>query len=166
MTRHRLSSALNGEESRLDVLAGVVSGGRSQGDFILGAEHRARLTVSLVKGRGLARGESRLVLRGTARVLGTAHYSSTRVEMHVLLAGERAKGRSVPMLEIYTGEVSEASHSAAVTSIGEDALFYAATRGLSREELESLVAHGIIEGTGTLETAERLGLEFLPQGRI
>ena len=111
-------------------------------------------------------GDSRLVLRGTARVLRAAAFSSTRVEMHVLLAGDRAKGRSVPMLEIHTGEVSEASHSAAVTSIGEDAVFYAATRGLSREELESLVAYGIIEATGSLRAAEELGLELLPRGRI
>ena len=156
MTRHRLIARAEGEESRLDVTAGIIAKEAYRGDFILGVDHTGPRSASIVSARGVALDRSRLVLRGTARVQEEAHQSATRVEMHVYVLGEEAKGRSVPMLEIYTGDVQEASHSAAVTMLGEEARFYAATRGLSSRDLVGLIAYGIIERTGMVELLEQL----------
>ncbi len=160
VTRHRLITLLEGSYSRLDVLGGVLGKGRSQGDYITDILHFGESSVSVVDVRGISTDYSNITLRGTAKVLGKAEESSTRVLMHVLIAGENAKGRSVPMLEIYTGNMQEASHSASATSIGEEILFYAASRGLSKSDLVSLVEHGLIERAGVLEELLKTGLRL------
>ncbi|MCE4625461.1 MAG: SufD family Fe-S cluster assembly protein [Desulfurococcales archaeon] len=158
MTRLRIDSLLNKPYSRVDGVLGFSSRGRSIGDIIFNVAHIAPHTVSLVSGNGVAREESKLTMRGTARVSHTAGSSRTRVEMHVIIVGDKAKGRSVPMLEIYTGEVEEASHSASATTIGENILFYAATRGLERGDLELLLERGVFEKAGVARIMEELGL--------
>ena len=158
MTRARLEARLEGEHARLDAILGYAADKSRRGDIIANVTHIAPRTASYVNGRGLARDEAKLVLRGISRVTRSAAWSTAKTEMHVLVAGERAKGRSVPMLEIYTGNVEEASHSASATMILEDIVFYAATRGLSREELLLLMERGIVERTGLLGAAELLGL--------
>ncbi|MCE4627975.1 MAG: SufD family Fe-S cluster assembly protein [Desulfurococcales archaeon] len=158
MTRTRLEATLGGEHARIDAVLGYAADKSRRGDIITNVTHLAPRTVSYVSGKGLARDEAKLVLRGISRVTRSAPWSTAKTEMHVLVAGEKAKGRSVPMLEIYTGDVEEAGHSASATMILEDVLFYAATRGLSRDELLGLMERGMIERTGLLEVAEILGL--------
>ena len=156
MTRLRVDASLDKPYSRVDGVLGFSSSGVSIGDIIFNVAHTAENTVSLVSGMGIAREGSKLTMRGIARVSQEARSARTRVEMHVIVVGDKAKGRSVPMLEIYTGDVEEASHSASVTTMGENILFYAASRGLERRDLEALLERGVLERAGVIEILEGL----------
>jgi len=160
MSRVRFEVSLEGERAGLDGLLGYSASERRSGDIILNVTHQAPRTRSRIEGRGIARDLGRLVLRGVARVLREAPGSSSHVDMHVIVVGDQAKGRSVPMLEIYTGDVEEASHSASAATVLEDVLFYAATRGLSREELVTLMELGLFDTAGVADTARMLGLRI------
>jgi Fe-S cluster assembly scaffold protein SufB len=156
MTRVRLTGLLSGTGSRIDGVIGVVSEDSSKGDIIFNTIHEARETTSIVIGRGVAADRGKLSLRGTARINNTARESRTRMEMHVTIVGELAKGRSVPNLEIYTGDVEEASHSASVTVIGGETLFYLRTRGLSQHDIAELIKHSLLESAGVVDVLERV----------
>lgn len=51
----------------------------------------------------------------------------------------------VPMLEVKTGRVVMAKHSAAVSKINEDMIFYLKSRGLTQKEAEGMIIRGFIE---------------------
>jgi len=121
------------------------------GDVVVNALHGAPRTRSLVGGRGVALPGGTLSMRGLAMVLASAEWSASRVDVHVASLGDGARAYASPMLEIHTGAVEEAYHSASVSSYSEEALFYMATRGLSPDEAKTLLVDGILAYSGVLD---------------
>ncbi len=151
MTRIRSDVLLEGINSKYNEIIGFISENASKGDIITNVLHYAPKTESSIIARGIALSHSQLALRGTARVEEKAKNSSTRVETHTIILDNTSKGYAVPMLEIFTGDIIEASHSASVTSVGSEELFYLKSRGFNWKDIELLVKTSIIEITGVLE---------------
>ncbi len=156
MTRHRTDVVLEGESASVEALLGYISRSGLRGDYIVNVLHESPRTESRILSRGAVWGDGVLALRGIARVLRSAPHSRTRVEAHVTVFDDRAKGYAVPMLEIYTGLVDEASHSASVSSLGEDEAFYMAARGLARRDQRFLVAAGVLQFSGVFDAVPGL----------
>ncbi len=148
---------LNGEYSEIEVNSSSLAGRNKWGDVLLNVRHRGERSKSYINGRGVVLEDGILTIRGIAIVEKSAEWSSSHVEVHVSAFGEQAKGNASPMLEIHTGNVEEAFHSASVSSLSEDELFYLGTRGLSKDEARELLVEGILHFSGVLE---RLGLSI------
>ncbi len=148
---------LLGMTSNARVSASAISLGSSWGDILLNVRHKARRSKSIIKARGASLDKSFLALRGIAIVEGSAEWSSTHVDVHSVLLSPDAKASTSPMLEIHTGNVEEAYHSASVHSLEEQHLFYLATRGLSKVDAVKLLLDGVASYSGTLEV---LGVNF------
>ncbi|TRM73160.1 Fe-S cluster assembly protein SufD, partial [Sulfolobus sp. E5] len=84
------------------------------------------------------------VVRGVATISESATNSSTSIIGRSLILGSEAKSIVAPMLEVKTGRVNMAKHSAAISKIDENQIFYLQTRGLPRKEAEGLIIRGFI----------------------
>lgn len=151
MTRSRTDIILAEDKAKVDARIGYIADNAGKGDIIVDVLHIAPETESLVESRGLVFSGSQLAMRGTARVYETAKNSSTKVEVHTITLDNTAKGYSVPMLEIFTGNVREASHSASVTSIDRERIFYLKSRGLSWNDIKVLMKKSVLEFSDTFE---------------
>jgi hypothetical protein len=155
-TRVSEDAYLEGQASEASMTAAALTPQGSRGDILLNTLHKGRGSRSRITGRGASLEKGFLSLRGAAVVREEAEWSSTRVDVRVVTLGDHAWGNAVPMLEIHTGNVEEAYHSASITSLLEEELFYLASRGFSLKDAEALLIQSIAEAPGVLE---RLGLE-------
>ncbi|MEM1625829.1 MAG: SufD family Fe-S cluster assembly protein [Sulfolobaceae archaeon] len=101
--------------------------------------HKEGRSSSIGKMKGIASMSSRVILRGVATVSETAHDSSTEITGKSLILSRDAAAVVVPMLEVKTGRVNLAKHSASVSKVLEDHIFYLQNRGLSKKEAEGLI---------------------------
>ncbi|WP_083500583.1 SufD family Fe-S cluster assembly protein [Thermococcus celericrescens] len=144
MSHHREDYSLEGAGSEL-FLRGIPIGIGSAVDYLTNVLQHGEKTVSETRVHGFSYRDGWTVHRGTAKVFERARNSSSVVVSEVTIMDEGSLGVSVPMLEVDTGEIENASHSSSVRQFDEDALFYLRSRGLDREEALSLFVHGIGE---------------------
>ncbi|MCE4611899.1 MAG: SufD family Fe-S cluster assembly protein [Desulfurococcales archaeon] len=154
MTRLQEDNLVKGRLAKLESRASNIARPSTATDFILSALHYGPESEGVVRSRGVVIGDGYLAQRGVAMLGESARWASSEVESYVFLLSEKGKGYAVPVLEIHTGEVTKAGHSAAVASLGEDILFYLRSRGLRDEEIVSLVMEGIGRFSGVLEELE------------
>jgi len=159
MTRTRIDTILRGETAAYTMHGGAVASGENRGDIIANVVHSGQKTRSTVQLRGVSSDKGVLALRGVARVEPNARGSSTGFEAYVIPFGDKAKGYAVPMLEIFTGDVEQAYHSAAASSLDEETVFYLKTRGIGKE-IPALLAYSVLDYTGVGEAVERFGLNI------
>ncbi|MCE4620647.1 MAG: SufD family Fe-S cluster assembly protein [Desulfurococcales archaeon] len=150
-TRVNEDAYLEGIGSSVAVQASALSTGSSWIDVLLNAIHEGERSKSLVTARGASLDNAFLSLRGIAIVKDQAEWSRSHVDVHSLILSDTARANASPMLEIHTGNVEEAYHSASVHSIEESELFYLATRGLSRNDAIKLLLDGVAGYSGVLE---------------
>jgi Fe-S cluster assembly scaffold protein SufB len=151
MTRLQEDNLVRGRLAKLDSRASNIARPGTATDFILSSLHYGPESEGEVRSRGVVIGDGYLAQRGVAMLSEEARWASSEVESYVFLLSEKGKGYAVPVLEIHTGEVTKAGHSAAVASLGEDILFYLRSRGLSDEEIVTLVMEGIGRFSGVIE---------------
>jgi len=159
-TRLQEDYHLDGTGAKVESYTSGISRPGAWTDIVLNARHAAPLTVSHIGGRGVAYEEGTLAARGLAMVLPEAEESSSHVEVYLASLGDTARAYAVPMLEIHTGNVRNAYHSASVASLSRDVLFYLKTRGLTRDEATLLIVDGIVHYSGVLD-ALRLPVEAI-----
>ncbi|MDK2782522.1 MAG: hypothetical protein PWQ32_111 [Thermococcaceae archaeon] len=144
MSHHREDYSLEGTGSEL-ILRGIPIGIGSAVDYLTNVLQYGEGSKSETRVNGYSYRGGWVVHRGVAKVFEKARGSSSEVSSHVIIMDEGSLGVSVPMLEVDTGEIENASHSSSVAQFDEDALFYLQSRGLSREEALRLFVHGIGE---------------------
>ncbi|NJE09016.1 Fe-S cluster assembly protein SufD [Thermococcus sp. M39] len=144
MSHHREDYSLEGRETEL-ILRGMPIGIGSAVDYLTNVLQYSEKSKSETKIHGFSYQKGWTVHRGIAKVFESARNASSRVISQVTIMDEGSLGVSVPMLEVDTSEIEEASHSSAVHQFDEDALFYLRSRGLDRKEALSLFIHGIGE---------------------
>jgi len=155
MTRFQDDNLINGRKARFEMKASNIARPATKSDVILSTLHRGPESEGRVRARGVVIGDGYLAQRGAAILYEEATLAASEVESYVTLLSERGKGYAVPVLEIHTGEIARAGHSAAVASLGEDLAFYLKTRGLSEEEITQLIIEGVAGFSGV---AEKLGI--------
>ncbi|MEN2999777.1 MAG: SufD family Fe-S cluster assembly protein [Acidilobaceae archaeon] len=156
MSRVQVDYVVKGKEAKLKALASSLARGGTKADFILNSYNVGAYSEVTVSGRGAALNRGYLSLRGSAIVEESAYQASSEIELQVVMIGEEARGFAVPVLEIHSGDVAKGNHSAGISHISQDHLFYLLSRGLSREDAERLMVSGILSYSGL---AEELSLE-------
>jgi hypothetical protein len=144
MSHHREDYSLEGNEAKL-FLRGIPVSLNSAIDYITNVLQYGEKSINETKVFGFSYKKGWTVHRGVGKVFDSAKGSLSRVASHILIMDKGSMGVSVPMLEIDTSDIEEASHSATVSQFDEDALFYLRSRGLTKEEALGLFIHGIGE---------------------
>ncbi|OGJ62914.1 hypothetical protein A3H22_02565 [Candidatus Peribacteria bacterium RIFCSPLOWO2_12_FULL_55_15] len=93
--------------------------------------------------KGVACGRARVGCHGAIVIGEDGDGTSTHLTQHILMLDASAKVDAVPALEIKTNDV-KARHSATVTKVSADDLFYMGSRGISLEEARRLCVEGFL----------------------
>lgn len=81
---------------------------------------------------------------GILKIKKEGQKTNTSLSEHILLLSKDAKAQAIPALEIEADDVL-ASHSASVTQIDGDQLFYLTTRGITENEAKQIIASGFLQ---------------------
>lgn len=113
-------------------------------DVISTIDHRIGDSQSqtLVKSAATGRGQARYL--GNIRIAPHAQATQAALRDDALLLSKRAHIDSVPALEIAANDV-KAYHGATVGALDEDQIFYMTSRGITREDAETMIALGFFE---------------------
>ncbi len=157
MTREEYDVALS-RMSRVEFVGSAITKYGCKLDLITNVVHEGPFSESSVRVRGGVREYSTLTHRGVSSVTRGAEGVDTYIESRITVLGKGGKGYSVPMLELSTGNVSRAKHSASVTVLDDASLFYLQSRGLSRDDITDLLMYGILTFSGALSEVFREGI--------
>lgn len=105
--------------------------------------HRAPHTKSHFTALGILDGSARLSVGGLIRVEKNAVQSDASQTHKNLLLSAEARAVSKPTLEILANDIS-ARHASATGSTNDDAIFFAETHGIAREDSRRLLAEGAV----------------------
>ena len=124
-------------------------------------DHNEPKTVSHCDYRGALQGKgAHSVWVGDVLIRKAAEGITTYESNKNLVLTEGCRADSVPNLEIETGEIEGAGHSASTGRFDDDQLFYLRSRGIPEDEAKRLVVQGffldIIRKIGVNELEERL----------
>lgn len=134
----------NAAGSRASVTALFFSAGHQHIDVATETIHAGENTSSdtVVRTAGIEHGQGRYL--GNIKILPSGHGTDASLRDDALLLSSGAHVDSVPALEIAANDV-KAFHGATVGAISEEEIFYAQSRGISREEAERMIALGFFE---------------------
>lgn len=106
--------------------------------FLKGASCRAEIAA-----RGVVTDQAKARFDGLIDIAPSGSGAAAHLNEHTLLLSPEAAMSAIPALKIGTNEVT-ASHSASVTRIDDEQLFYFLSRGISRRLAVRLIAEGFL----------------------
>lgn len=125
-------------------------------DIVSDVTHIGEKSVSTGSMKAVAANTSLTVIRGDAKVGETAHDSSTSIIGRAIMLGKQSKAIVAPMLEVKTGRVITAKHSAAVSRVNEDLVFYLQNRGFDRKTAEGLIIRGFLNDENDISIVKEM----------
>ncbi|MEK7523633.1 MAG: SufD family Fe-S cluster assembly protein [Patescibacteria group bacterium] len=97
-----------------------------------------------IESKGILTGRAQGRFDGNIIITQSAKQSQARLLEHTLLLSPEAKMNAIPGLKIETNDVM-ATHSASMTRVDEEQLFYAAARGIDEETAIRAIAEGFLK---------------------
>jgi len=123
----------------------VVLGNNSQRfDLVSDLSHVGQHTRGRILSNNVLMDKSESVFKGMIRIGKDAKNSSAYLAGHAILLSPDSRSDAIPGLEILTNDV-KATHSASVSQIDEEQIFYMMTRGLSEDESKKFIVLGFLE---------------------
>ena len=116
--------------------------------------HIGKNTRSTIISKGISAGRGQNTYRGLVKVGKNADNARNYSQCDSMLIGDRCGAHTFPYIEVAnpTGQVE---HEASTSKIGEDQLFYCASRGISEEDAISMIVNGFCK-----EVFQELPMEF------
>ena len=140
LVRNDIHAVLAGEGSECLLNGLYVIDDRQHVDNSTEIEHRSPKATSLELYKGILDGSARGIFNGKILVHKDAQKTNARQTNKNLLLSADAVVNTKPQLEIYADDV-KCSHGSTIGQLDRDALFYLRSRGLDREEAESLLSY-------------------------
>jgi Fe-S cluster assembly protein SufB len=106
--------------------------------------HCAPYTSSRIVSKSISKNGGRASYRGLCKVQPGAKKSKSNVVCDALILDPQSRSDTYPYLEIEEQDVN-IGHEASVSRIGEEQLFYLASRGLNEAEASTMIVSGFIE---------------------
>jgi FeS assembly protein SufD len=123
----------------------VVLGNNSQKfDLVSDLSHVGQHTRGRILSNNVLMDKSESVFKGMIRIGKEAKNSSAYLAGHAILLSPDSRSDAIPGLEILTNDV-KATHSASVSQIDEEQIFYMMSRGLSEDESKKFIVLGFLE---------------------
>ncbi len=121
----------------------LVSDGQ-HADITMDAIHAVPQTSSQPLFKSIARGRGRSVVQGRLVVARDAQKTDAKFMHQGLMLSDEAEILSKPELEIYADDVV-CGHGSTCGKLDEDSMFYLMSRGIPREEAETMLVRGFLE---------------------
>lgn len=166
ITRSRMNLLLNGRGSSAEGFEIFFTSSKQRYDFESNLIHTAQDTTGSTQARGVLKGESQSVFKGMIKIVRQAKNSRSYLAHHAMILDRTAKSDGIPALEIDTNEV-KATHSASVSQMDEEQVFYLMSRGLTYDEAKKMIVLGFFEPTLSRIPVDeaRDGARFIIEGK-
>lgn len=138
------SSILRGRGARSDSLGVAFAGPGQNQDTGAKAIHVAPDTKSTIRAKSISVGGGISSYRGLVKVSPYAENADVSVICDALLIDDHSESHTHPVMNI-SAEDTTIAHEASVGKIGDEELFYLASRGVSQEQAMQMVVAGFIE---------------------
>ena len=113
-------------------------------DITMDASHAVPQTTSQPLFKSVARGRGKAVVQGKLVVARDAQKTDAKFMHQGLMLSDEAEILSKPELEIYADDVV-CGHGSTCGKLDEDAMFYLTSRGIPKEQAETMLVRGFIE---------------------
>ncbi|MCS7146309.1 MAG: SufD family Fe-S cluster assembly protein [Nitrososphaerota archaeon] len=144
VSKSLVDNVLAGNGARSDTLEVTMATGSQRFDVTANLIHRGEGTTGRVVVKGLGLDSSRMIFKGIIKIEQRAKNTSAYLAEHAMLLSPNARADAIPGLEIESDNV-KATHSASVSQVDPEQLWYLMTRGLSKDEAVRLIATGFFE---------------------
>lgn len=138
--RTQTTSILTGKEARTTHYVTFHAKHAQQYDINTHAYHEAPHTYSNLNTRGVVRGESKALSRGTIHITKHAHNSEGYEQQNALIL-DTAEADAIPILEIHNHDV-KCSHGTSIGHLDPERVFYLQSRGLTEEQAQTQIIQG------------------------
>jgi Fe-S cluster assembly protein SufB len=135
---------LMGRKARGEVLSIAYAGPGQHQDAGGKAVHFAPETTSQIISKSISRGGGRTSYRGLVKVYPGATGAKSKVVCDALILDEASRSDTYPTMKINEKAVT-IEHEATVSKIGDEQLFYLQSRGINKEQAQSMIVNGFIE---------------------
>jgi len=123
----------------------IVFGTNNQSfDISSNLDHVGFSTRGKVLVKSIVKDTAKSLFKGMIKIRKDAQASEAYLAGHAILLNKGAQADAIPGLEIETNEV-KATHSASVSQIDEEQIFYLMCKGLDRESAKREIINGFVE---------------------
>ena len=123
----------------------IIFGNKNQAfDITANLTHLAPSTRGRVSANSVLKDTAKSTFKGMIKICKNARASESYLAGHAILLDKGARSDAIPGLEIETNEV-KATHSASVTQVDEEQMFYLMSRGFSRDSARRVIVDGFLE---------------------
>lgn len=159
LTKSKMDMVLKGTGASADDNEIIFGSGSEHFDIATNILHKGTNTSGQAHGKCVLKEKSRAIMKGLIVIEENAKNSSAYLAEHAMLLSPDARADAIPGLEIACNEV-KATHSASVSQLNEEQVFYLLTRGLSEPEAKKMLIGGFFEPVmrqvGVLEVRGRI----------
>ena len=148
------SVILQGDNSVGEFYSVALVNGKQQADTGTKMIHIGKNTRSTIVSKGISAGQGQNTYRGLVKVNKGATNSRNFTQCDSMLIGNKCGAHTEPYIDIHNTS-SKAEHEASTSKIGEDQLFYLASRGIALEDAVNMIVNGFCK-----EVFRELPMEF------
>jgi Fe-S cluster assembly protein SufB len=160
------SCVLQGENSVGEFYSVALTNHMQQADTGTKMIHLGRNTRSRIISKGISAGRSSNSYRGLVQVGPRAEGARNYSQCDSMLIGDRSAAHTFPYIRAQNSS-AKIEHEATTSKIGEDQLFYFASRGIDAEQAVSMIINGFVKDVFTqlpmefaVEASKLLGLKL------
>ncbi len=135
---------LKGRGARGEVQSIALAGASQHQDAGAKMFHFAPETTSRIISKSISKSGGRTSYRGMVQVMPGARGSRVYTTCDALIMDEASRSDTYPVMRIKENETT-VEHEATVEKLGEETLYYLASRGIGKTEAEGLMANGFID---------------------
>jgi FeS assembly protein SufD len=165
-SKARIDSVLAGNGSSVNDLEIVFGDGEQSMDLTANLHHLGYGTAGRVVAKGVVKEKAKTIFKGVITIEKAAKNTSAYLAEHAMIMSPEARAYAIPSLEIKTDEV-KATHSASVSQIDPEQVYYLMTRGIPQEEARKMLALGFFEPVVSMVDLDevRWGIRSLLEGK-
>ncbi len=160
------SCVLQGENSVGEFYSVALTNHKQQADTGTKMIHLGRNTRSRIISKGISAGDSQNSYRGLVQIGPRAENARNYSQCDSMLIGDRSGAHTFPYIRVQNN-TAKVEHEATTSKIGEDQLFYFASRGVDNEQAVSMIINGFVKDVFTqlpmefaVEASKLLGLKL------
>ncbi|MEM8875391.1 MAG: Fe-S cluster assembly protein SufB [Planctomycetota bacterium] len=153
------SCILQGDNSVGEFYSVALTRGRQQADTGTKMIHIGKNTRSSVISKGISAGHGQNTYRGLIQIQKAATGSRNFTQCDSLLIGDQCGAHTEPYIDV-RNTTSKVEHEASTSKIGEEQLFYCASRGIELDDAVNMIVNGFCK-----EVFDELPMEFAVEAR-
>jgi Fe-S cluster assembly scaffold protein SufB len=144
LSRFKTDSVMNGSGAQSEDVQIVFGTNNQLFDISSNLDHSGFSTRGRVLVKSIVKDSAKSLFKGMIKIRKDAQTSEAYLAGHAILLNKGAQADAIPGLEIETNEV-KATHSASVSQIDEEQIFYLMCKGLDRESAKREIINGFVE---------------------